>query len=498
MADALLERATRCASLELQRSGFVPSAAEALAINEITTELQSEVPKLDAEIRRLSQLRAQVLQQRDVQKSIVSPVRRLPPESLSDIFIELVDEKIWAGDAVFIVRHVLSCVCASWRAVARSTPALWQRIPTQLHSEAMTPEWKDYAKHAAESAVLAGGLPLEIHHQDDTRDAPFLDVVEELAPHLPRVESISVQGRFSLFEALRRTSLPALRDVFMEMRGQITTHPMHFLTGSPALRSLDVQYFNDDDRLLDLLQLPALPSLADLSLEIHATIPRARLLVSLGACADTLVELHLRLSLTDALMLNDDALALTRLVHFHALRTLSFGESAHRILVAIAAPALRHIGLHAVSECFDGDPFPLLEAFLSRPSAPRGLESLTLAVSVDQTASFLRCLAQMEALTHLAIHSFAFTGLAHESVFARLTCADDEPPLLPRLTSFETSLPPPDRRSPRAERTLQEMIASRSMPRICASREVSALEKVEIKSLDGIEKNESDESESEY
>ena len=122
MADALLERATRCASLDLQRSGFVPSAAEAQAINEITTELESEVPKLDAEIRRLSQLRAQVLQQRDIQKSIVSPVRRLPTETLSDIFLELVDEEIWAGDAVFIVRHVLSCVCTSWRAVARSTP----------------------------------------------------------------------------------------------------------------------------------------------------------------------------------------------------------------------------------------------------------------------------------------------------------------------------------------------------------------------------------------
>ena len=89
MADALLERATRCASLDLQRSGFVPSAAEAQAINEITTELESEVPKIDAEIRRLSKLRAQVLQQRDIQKSIVSPIRR-PPETLSDIFLELV------------------------------------------------------------------------------------------------------------------------------------------------------------------------------------------------------------------------------------------------------------------------------------------------------------------------------------------------------------------------------------------------------------------------
>ncbi|KAL1699775.1 hypothetical protein EV121DRAFT_264829 [Schizophyllum commune] len=357
----------------------------------------------------------------------------------------------------------------------------------------MSPEWVDYAKHAAESATLAGGLPLEIHHQDGTRDAPFLDVVEQLAPHLARVEAICVQGRFSLFEALRATSLPALREVFMEMRGQPTTHPMHFLTASPALLSLDVQYFNDSAYpLLNSLHLPTLPNLTELSLEIHATVSRTTLLKALSACAGTLVELSLRLSLTDALMSGESPASL-ELISLNALRTLSFGNGAYDILDTIAAPALKHVGLHAVSELLDGDPFPILEAFLSRPSSPRGLEKLTLAVSIGQTGTFLRCLEQMNELTHLSIHSLAFIGLAHESVFARLTCMDDEPPLLPRLTSFETSLPPPDRRSPRAESKLQEMIASRRVPRICASREVSALEKVAINS-GGIEEDQSDES----
>ncbi|KAL1755485.1 hypothetical protein FB107DRAFT_274788 [Schizophyllum commune] len=494
MADALLERATRCASLDVQRSGFVPSAAEVQAINEITTELELEVPKIDAEIRRLSKLRAQVLRQRDIQKSIVSPVRRLPTEMLSDIFLELVDEEIWAGDAVFIVRHVLSCVCTSWRAVARGTPALWRQIPTQLHSEVMTPEWTDYANYAAESATLAGSLPLEIHHQDAARDAPLLDVIQALEPHLSRVESISIQGQFWLFETLRGTSLPSLRDVFMEMRGWETRQPMHFLTGSPALKSLDVQYFNTDPEYpwLTSMRFPQLPGLTSLSLEVHAVVSRAALLEALDSCALTLVDLSLHLQCSSS------ALRSMNPIHFDVLRDLALGDAAYHILDDLAAPELQHIGLHAMVALLDGDPFPTLSTFLSRPSAPRKLEKLTVAVSADETETFIQCLERMEELTHLSIHSAAFDGLAHESVFARLTCTDDEPPLLPRLTSFETSLPPPDRRSPRAERALQEMIASRSMPRICASREVSTLEKVEIKSLDGIEKNESDESESEY
>ena len=89
-----------------------------------------------------------------------------------------------------------------------------------------------------------------------------------------------------------------------------------------------------------------------------------------------------------------------------------------------------------------------------------------------------------------------FDGLAHESVFARLTCTDGEPPLLLRLQLLEISLPPPEQQSPRAETVLKEMIATRSTPRVCAFPGVAALVKVEI-DLNGIQDDESDTSESE-
>ncbi|KAL1713324.1 hypothetical protein EV715DRAFT_258574 [Schizophyllum commune] len=477
-ADALLEKAVRMASLELQRSGYVPSSGEARVVNDMTAALQEEVPSIDAEIRRLFQLRARLLRQCDIQDSFVAPIRRLPPELLSAIFIEAVGDRVYASDRVFVVRHMLSCVCTSWRSVARSTPALWTRIPTQLWAYKMKPKYCDY-KHANESAELAGGLPLEVHHEQAIRRGFLIDVLKALHPHLTRVRSISVQGRFSLFDCLRGISMPALRRLSMEMLGRPTASALDYLTGFPALGSLDIHY---TDRIrqypsLESLRIPPVPGLTYLDLSIPATLSREALRQALGSCAPTLVHLSL------SIKCNDDVSSIAALVRMDALRRLALTGASYTMLDNLFTPALQRLGLHAVMADEDeGDPFPTVSAFLSRPSKPRGLTELVTS--------------QLEELTSLDIHGVFYEGLAHESVFSRLACREGQSPLLPRLTMFQTALPPLDVRSPEAETTLKEMISSRSTPRVCAFPGVAALVKVEI-DLDGIQDDESDTSESE-
>ncbi|KAI5894533.1 uncharacterized protein SCHCODRAFT_02617218 [Schizophyllum commune H4-8] len=491
-ADALLEKAVRMASLELQRSGYVPSSGEARVVNDITAALQEEVPSIDAEIRRLFQLRAQLLRQCDIQDSFVAPIRRLPPELLSAIFIEVVGDRVYASDRVFVVRHILSCVCTSWRSVARSTPALWTRIPTQLWAYKMKPKSCDY-KHAIESAVLAGGLPLEVHHEEAAPDGLLIDVLKALQPHFARVRCISVQGSFSLFECLRKISMPAVRKLSMGMLGRPTTGVLDYLTGFPALRALDIHYTskNRPYTSLESLRIPPLPGLTYLDVSISAMLSRQALLGALSSCAPTLV--HLSLSNRS----NASASAQATLVRMDALRRMALTGASYEILDNLATPALHHLGLHAVTaDEGDGDPFPTVSAFLSRPSKPRGLTELVTSVCIGHTSTFLRCLEQLEELTSLDIHGVFYEGLAHESVFSRLACREGESPLLPRLTMFQTALPPLDVRSPEAETTLKEMVASRSTPRVCAFPGLAALVKVEI-DLDGIQDDESDASESE-
>ncbi|KAL1726145.1 hypothetical protein EV714DRAFT_255170 [Schizophyllum commune] len=491
-ADALLEKAVRMASLELQRSGYVPSSGEARVVNDMTAALQEEVPSIDAEIRRLFQLRARLLRQCDIQDSFVAPIRRLPPELLLAIFIEAVGDRVYASDRVFVVRHILSCVCTSWRSVARSTPALWTRIPTQLWAYKMKPNYCDY-KHAIESAVLAGGLPLEVHHEEAAPDGLLIDVLKALQPHLTRVRSISVHGRFSLFDCLRGISMPALRRLSMEMLGRPTASALDYLTGFPALRGLDIHYTDRNRQYpsLESLRIPPVPGLTYLDLSIPATLSREALLQAINSCAPTLVHLSL------SIKCNDDASSPATLVRMDALRRLALTGASYKVLDNLFTPALQRLGLHAVmADDDEGDPFPTVSAFLSRPSKPRGLTELVTSVCIGHTSTFLRCLEQLEELTSLDIHGVFYEGLAHESVFSRLACREGESPLLPRLTMFQTALPPLDVRSPEAETTLKEMVSSRSTPRVCAFPGVAALVKVEI-DLDGIQDDESDASESE-
>ncbi|KAI5894534.1 uncharacterized protein SCHCODRAFT_02534455 [Schizophyllum commune H4-8] len=482
LADTLLKRAARLATLDMQRSGFVPSVVEARLIKDITSKLEHELPAIDAEISRLTELRARVLRQCDVQKSIVSPVRRLPPELLSIIFFEALDDvygNIYACDSVFVVRHILSCVCSSWRAVARGSPALWYQIPTQLHSYALKTPWKDYAQYAAESAALAGGLPLEVHHQDSASDRPFRNIMQALHPYLARIESINIQGSCSFFEDFPQYDLPALSSVVMRMEDELTDGPMDFLGSFPALRRLDVHYPNDygEYPLDGLPHMPSLSGLTHLSLIYRAAFSRTTLLRALSACAETLVALKLNITIVHT----DDSPDPVTPVWMESLLELTLHAAAFKLLDNLVAPDLEDLDLRNMLPEVYGNQFPTLSAFLSRPYAPREISGFRTSVSVSQTATIIRCLEQMDTLTYIFIFGAGFVGLEYEQIFARLTCAEDEPPLLPELTELGgwlSRMPPP---SPEAEEVLEKMIASRRVPRICASREVAVLETVDIK-----------------
>ncbi|KAL1699778.1 hypothetical protein EV121DRAFT_283845 [Schizophyllum commune] len=481
LADTLLERATRMTTLDMQRSGFVPSAVEARAIKEVTSELEHEIPAIDAEISRLTELRARVLRQCDVQKSIVSPVRRLPPELLSIVFFEAQDDgygEPWVSDSVFIVRHILSCVCSTWRAVARGTPALWRQIPTQLHSDTLKPKWMDYAQYAAETAVLAGGLPLEVHHRDSAGDRPFRDVMQALHPYLARIESIDIHGSFAFFEEFPEYELPALSNVVMRMNGELTDRPMDFLVRFSALRSLEVCYRNLHDRypLDQLPHMPSLPGLTHLTFIYRAAFSQTTLLRALNACAETLVVLELRITIVHT----DDSPDPVTPLWMKSLLKLTLDAAAFELLDNLVVPALEDIDLRNMLPAVHGDHFPTLSAFLSRPSAPQEISVFTTSVSVSQTATFLRCLQQMDTLTDIYIIGAGFVGLEYEQIFARLTCTEDESPLLPELSELSGRLIRMPSPSLQVEEVLEKMIASRRVPRICASREVAALETVDI------------------
>ena len=176
----------------------------------MTSEVESEVPDGDAKCERPHKLHLPDSQQRNIHDSIDPPVHRLPPEVISEILLNVVSGNIRASDSVFIVRHILSCVCSSWREVARSTPALWNKIPSRLHSESLRPSWIDYAKHASEHPRAKPG----ISHIPEPAAAPKEPEPESKAEEEPAPTPAEVES--SAAQAVVRLVLPCVLNVSVE------------------------------------------------------------------------------------------------------------------------------------------------------------------------------------------------------------------------------------------------------------------------------------------
>lgn len=415
-AEQLLERAASLANIELQRSGFVPSPTEVQTINE---------------------------------NSVV-------------------------------------CAWYTWWTAARCTPHLWTYIPsaypTQTRGHSRPPAYPDYGLHAA----LSGGLPLHICHtvSDDDLLARFL---EELRPHASRWQSIELQGYCSSFNSEKRVDLPSLEEARLQLEGPPEPGTLDFLADALALKHLDIEYVSSNLEFGSVsgLRLPCFPTLTHLSLGCDIEIPTDIIIPALRQCSATLTHLTLQ-----TLIVISDAPAVTSTVDMTALSSIDLACNSHEILQHITAPVLDNVALRDVLET-DGDPFASLLAFVSpsqhapiyyRPHVshlPQSTEITRLTVSGLESESrrdtFLPCLELLSGLRELIIdESVDNWHVVDEDVLVRLTCQQDIPPLLPKLTSFSFNSrrrrPPPSFKN-----ALREMVMSREIPRICASQAVAAM-----------------------
>ncbi|THU82468.1 hypothetical protein K435DRAFT_555622, partial [Dendrothele bispora CBS 962.96] len=66
-------------------------------------------------------------------RSLLAPIRKLPPEVLGRIFRLVCIENSAAAEIDCPAAH-LSHVCAGWRDLARTTPSLWSHISINLYN----------------------------------------------------------------------------------------------------------------------------------------------------------------------------------------------------------------------------------------------------------------------------------------------------------------------------------------------------------------------------
>ena len=175
-ARQALQRAAEISGLPLQRSGFVPSPSQKDEIQAIVHDLGPPIQAVDAEISRLQELRTDMIKQRAASQSIMSPIRALPRELLSEIFnivgCDTGNLHYPLGNRIYCLDYPpFASVCLEWRLTALGTPALW----TDFHING-APRVHKQPTLLSQFLARSASLPLQVylHSVEEGARAAFL------------------------------------------------------------------------------------------------------------------------------------------------------------------------------------------------------------------------------------------------------------------------------------------------------------------------------------
>lgn len=125
----------------LLTSNNPPSDVEEDRVRSMIQDMRGEIIALQLEIDNqsshprsvttLEDRKATILKSITAHKSIISPLRRLPPELLQYIFQKI----YWDPVTTFTLPWSLSQVCRSWRTIVHATPILWSYIAIKFNTK---------------------------------------------------------------------------------------------------------------------------------------------------------------------------------------------------------------------------------------------------------------------------------------------------------------------------------------------------------------------------
>ncbi|KAJ7155805.1 hypothetical protein C8R46DRAFT_434030 [Mycena filopes] len=420
----------------LMNSNETPLDSDIPLIKAMGSYLDVRMLALDEEIaplrRRLEQLvdeRQALVHLRSQNSAIISPLRRIPPEILAEIFT-------WTLPAVWTERHrfksddspwLLTHVSRGWRTTAISTSSLWSLVvidyPPKLNLAGLYPL-------PMLEAHIGRAQKLNIHfYGQEARDlVPQIDVFMYLASHSSRWEELSLGVTSALVPLLDslQDRLPSLRRLniqWSEAASQANVDSIDCFHRAPCLVDFTVlNEFRSVPVRLPIEQLTCFR--ADNSWEFHQGA------LGLGL---NLVEVRISIAFDD-----EPWPAVTQVIHLPSLRRLYVSHP--EMLAFLIAPALDEIAL----ESWLGDGEEIQSNF--RPFVERSrctLRRLCLHGGVE-AATLSHLLKGTTTITELAILRSIAPGAEHDDValFDMLTIAPETPHIAPQLQSISLGCEP--------------------------------------------------------
>jgi hypothetical protein len=274
---------------------YIASESQVQMICDTISVAQAGISRLDDEITRLNAVLDGLTRKRDalqtytnLHTALVAPIRRLPPEVLSEIFLYYNDENNVPYIRLNKAPLLLGGMCSRWRTIALSTPRLWNSFaltirPKYLKSDTMLAEtW----------LARAGRCPLTIRlASQGTYRNPMKLLMKEFLCHCEWWYDIHISVPLSVLESLTpaKNRLPRLQRLSLDV--QLFEH-LDIFGCAPRLRWLkldsslrpssinvpwnQIEYFDmgmrEIDHTLDLLR--ATPNLKECVIRLNSSEPR--------------------------------------------------------------------------------------------------------------------------------------------------------------------------------------------------------------------------------
>ncbi|KAL1736175.1 hypothetical protein EV714DRAFT_279555 [Schizophyllum commune] len=398
------------------------------------------------------------------------PIHRLPVELLAEIFLMLrtsiVSDRGPCHDLCPKLERTITRVCQTWRRVAYDTASLWTFLAPPK------PEGLD--SYLERYLPLTKGCLLDLHVGGSSdSDDPLVDTAsnellvcfEKLRPYATRWRALRLSARGKELRQLTFVDTPNLEEVtvWISGNGDIDSNlSLEFLEGARRIRRLRFHAWTP--LYGSTLRLPSNLRLTTLSLEL-VSFDILSIIPALQQCSKTLEELDVTVCLPP-----EADLPAVDPVAFPVLKRLNFYSMSCDLMLRITAPNLEDLTFDFCDP--ENANSAMEEFFLREPSAATHLRRLEVQKQHPRSVNgLLQCLSLTTHLEKLSLGHIRAKAIA--PLLSGLTCREDTPPLLPKLTSLEFT------EYEENETLLYEIFRkSRATRRVVCGVEVSALRSV--------------------
>ncbi|KAK7470146.1 hypothetical protein VKT23_001586 [Stygiomarasmius scandens] len=361
---------------KLRTTMYLPSETETAQLFTIVRDCQQDLGRYDSEINFLTKALDRLKDQRqrlqrftDEHRTLISVVRRLPNELLSEIFaLACADSLVVSRKQIFAQTLKISQVCSNWRKAVHSLPKLWSSLIVNL-----TNDRKGVNELVDLYLERSHGLPLTLKIL--ARSTWFLEDEEYTSDWPERLSSQS----WSIFSTMLEFS-QRWRNVSIEMHWDLMDHVMEKV---PILSEGEGLYFDQ----LQQLEIKWEPYSYHYERSNH-------LIDTLGLLGD-LRSLRIDMYHDSFFSLDPEAMA--------DVKTLVVRKSIFESNVVPLFKCFPHVENLELTCVFDEEFGPPISGLPDLPQIICRLKHLTLWIGPSLPASHLVAALTLPCLTHLCL-----------------------------------------------------------------------------------------------